>query len=291
MKKKKLQKHCSKVMLCLFAASVTTSCNSDYFIEKSSFNQIDFAPDNKTSIKLLPIELYVGDDYNEVLDFIDSFTRNVLSNPNEAFEFRKNPSEILKKYNLDNIPVDQNSPEIQLIFALSEPEILEAINQNDVNKMLDLLQYKGLLQTNKTKDMHEMVKQLGSLQGANSEITLTRVDADKKSLIAICFAGVLLYVAAATVAETVVIVHSKFAMWGLAESREETIINKVVDKNVIKLWSIAKNNNDNIFDVSDEMNNSVISSANILGEKLQLSKDEIKTISEIGLGTVNNMKK
>lgn len=289
MKKKKFRKHCSKAMLCLVAASIVTSCNNDYLEEKSSFDQIDFAPDNATSISLLPIELYVGEDYNDVLSFIDSFTENILSNPNEALEFRRNPSDVLKKYNLDNISVDRNSPEIQLIFALSEPEILEAINNNDVNKMLDLLQNKGLLQSDKTKNMHDMVSQLEKLRSSSTGIATTRIDNAEKSLVAICLAGVLIYVAAATVAETIVIVHCKFAMWGLVQSAQDTQLNAVLDKNVIKLWAIAKNNDGISYDVSDELHNSVVMTANTLGEKLQLEKDEIRTISDVGLGTVDNV--
>lgn len=289
MKKKKFQKHCSKAMLCLVAASIVTSCNNDYLGEKSSFDQIDFAPDNATSISLLPIELYVGEDYNDVLSFIDSFTENILSNPDEALEFRRNPSDVLKKYNLDNVSVDRNSPEIQLIFALSEPEILEAINNNDVNKMLDLLQNKGLLQSDKTKNMHDMVRQLENLRSSSTGIATTRIDNAEKSLVSVCLAGVLIYVAAATVAETIVIVHCKFAMWGLVQSAQDTQLNAVLDKNVIKLWSIAKNNDGVSYDVSDELHNSVIMTANTLGEKLQLEKDEIRTISDVGLGTVDNV--
>lgn len=289
MKKKKFQKHCSKAMLCLVAASIVTSCNNDYLEEKSSFDQIDFAPDNATSISLLPIELYVGEDYNDVLSFIDSFTENILSNPNEALEFRRNPSDVLKKYNLDNISVDRNSPEIQLIFALSEPEILEAINNNDVNKMLDLLQNKGLLQSDKTKNMHDMVRQLENLRSSSTGIATTRIDNAEKSLVAICLAGVLIYVAAATVAETIVIVHCKFAMWGLVQSAQDTQLNAVLDNNVVKLWAIAKNNDGISYDISDELHNSVIMTANTLGEKLQLEKDEIRTISDVGLGTVDNV--
>lgn len=280
MKNKK--RNYKKIMLSILTTSIAfCSCDSELHKEQD-YSRENFTEDKDEGVTLLPIDIYIGNNYKEKITFIDSFVTNILSNQEEASSFNENKDIVLQKYQLDKIDIDKDSPEIQLLFALTDSEILKAIERNDVKGYMKLLNKKGLFQTEKFKRMM-------SLMNISNTPTTRIVNKPEPDLgpIAICFLGVAIYVGLATVAETYVMVHYKFAMYG-ASTREisQLMTDYVTETNVIRLWQL-KGDNNHIYDITDNLHNSVVQLTTEVAETCDLTKEEQKTLFEITEGTIN----
>lgn len=272
-----------KMILPILTTSVTLySCDSE-FQEVQSLSMENFAEDTENGTVLLPIDIYIGDDYANKILFINSFVTNILSNYEEALLFSKDSDKILQKYKLDEIDLDRNSPEIQLLFALTDSEILKAIENNDVKGYMQLLKKKGLFQTEKFKRMVSLM----NLSNVHTRKDICIPDDNNVSPFIICFLGAGIYVGLATVAETYVMVHHKFAMYG-ATAREisQLMTDHITETNVIKLWQL-KGDSDHTYDITDRLHNSIVQLSADIANVCELTKEEQKTIFEISEGTIN----
>jgi hypothetical protein len=297
--KNKIKQNYKKVVLSLVTTSIgVTSCNLNGDLDDNlkeeeertiGFTINNFAKDEPIGTNLLPISLYVGKEYNTKIKFIDSFVNNILSNHSEALKFKENPCEVLSKYNIENMPIDKNSPEIQILFALADSEILKAIEDNDVKAYFELLKKKNLFQTDKFKKMVS-IYEANEKMGANSKGASSVNQEEVISPVAICFLGVAIYVALATVAETYVMAHHKFAMWGGTIEEVRAVANsELIDENVMKLWSL-KGNIPNTYDLNDPQQNSIIETSFLISESAKLTESEREIVTKISLGTIEKYK-
>ncbi len=275
-----------KVMLSILAASMALySCDSE-IQDTEGLSMENFADDAENGTVLLPIKLYVGDDFSKKVLFMESFVTNILSNHEEALAFNKDSDKILRKYKLDKIDLDRNSPEIQLLFALTDNEILNAIENNDVNGYMQLLQKKGLFQTEKFKRMVSL------MNVPNIPMVKTRMETPDEGFapVTICFLGLAIYVGLATVAETYVIIHNKFAMYGAtSEEISQLMTEHVTDANVLKLWRL-KGNEGHTYDITDRLHNTIVQLTTDIANTCDLTEEEQKTVYEVSKGTINRKK-
>jgi|GEM_PF-4346113 len=280
MKNKKIN-YKKSILPILAASTALYSCNSE-LQETECLSATDFTKDTENGFILLPINIYIGNNYSKDIAFIDSFVTNILSNHEEALAFNEDRDSILKKYKLDGINFDKDNPEIQLLFALTDDEILKAIENNDVNTYIHLLQKKGFFQTEKFKRMISLI--------TTPHPYITRADDLEDSLfpVAICFLGVGIYVALATVAETYVMIHYGFAMYGATtEEISELITEQVTEKNVVKLWQL-RGNDTHTYDITNNLHNAIIKLATDIANINNLTKEEQETIYGVLEGTINH---
>lgn len=165
---------------------------------------------------------------------------------------------------------------------MTDDEILKAIENNDVNTYIHLLQKKGFFQTEKFKRMISLIN--------TPHPYITRADDLEDSLfpVAICFLGVGIYVALATVAETYVMIHYGFAMYGATtEEISELITEQVTEKNVIKLWQL-RGNDTHTYDITNNLHNAIIKLATDIANINNLTKEEQETIYGVLEGTINH---
>lgn len=266
-----------KIILSVLSSSVAFSSCDQAPLDECHFSKENFSANTENGATLLPMHIYLGDDARQKIAFIESFVDNILSNEEEAIAFCNNRELILEKHHLNDISIDRNSPEIQLLFAITDKDILDAIKQNDVKLYMEVLRDKGLFQTDKFKTMTSVL----------SYNTSARVDSSVEfSPVAICALVVAIYVGLATVAETYVMVHTKFAMWGIAESAiEELYMQELVESDTIKLWQLKSSDN-HLYDITDNLQNSIVEMCSDLSSMANLTEEEQKYIFEITKGTI-----
>ena len=134
MKNKKIN-YKKSILPILAASTALYSCNSE-LQETECLSATDFTKDTENGFILLPINIYIGNNYSKDIAFIDSFVTNILSNHEEALAFNEDRDSILKKYKLDEINFDKDNPEIQLLFALTDDEILKAIEKTRADALV-----------------------------------------------------------------------------------------------------------------------------------------------------------
>ena len=255
-----------KFVLSLLATSIGFSSCSQYGMDENCFTMDNFAEDSDEGVNLLPFEIYIGEEYKELIHFTNAFVTHILSDEQEAIAFRDNPKVILEKHNLDDIDVDVKSPEIQIIFALADNDVLSAIQEGDVKRYLKLLVEKDLLQTEKFKRMMSLIDGTYPNTRTQEELAIPPVF--------ICALGVLIYGAVATVYDFVVVAHYDLAIYSASENDLSNMMyDEVTDTTVVNLWK-AKSKNEHMYDLSNAVNNSIAELVMDLSEILELSDEE-----------------
>lgn len=150
MKKKSIKMHLAKVFIALGGTTtIAASCNVT-----PSVGYENFAEDLDEGLQLLPIEVYMPEEVD--IQGIVEFARDAMINPNFKEKFHRNPEGLLKQYGIEYF--DKNSAQIQLLLAGSDPEIIEAIRQNDFHLYLSLLEKKNYLQSDVVVRINNMFK-------------------------------------------------------------------------------------------------------------------------------------
>lgn len=94
MKNKKIN-YKKSILPILAASTALYSCNSE-LQETECLSATDFTKDTENGFILLPINIYIGNNYSKDIAFIDSFVTNILSNHEEALAFNEDRDSILK---------------------------------------------------------------------------------------------------------------------------------------------------------------------------------------------------
>ncbi|MCC8188260.1 MAG: hypothetical protein LIP08_12360, partial [Bacteroides sp.] len=108
---------------------------------------------------------------------------------------------------------------------------------------------------------------------------------DQDALMAICFVVALIYVGVGTVVETVVMAHSKFAMWGETRA-QEYYVNRIIDQNILKLWVFADKPDVQTYNTVDKLYNDIIEVSHHFAEVMALSEETKDNLIRLGLGTL-----
>ena len=116
-------------------------------------NSDNFAKDQDEGLQMLPVDLYLSEEVN--LNGILEFTNDVMSKPDFVQKFYENPEGILKKYGIEEF--DKDSPQIQIILAGADPDVLKAIKDNNFKAYLQILEEKNYLQSDFIQQMNRMV--------------------------------------------------------------------------------------------------------------------------------------
>lgn len=86
----------------------------------------------------------ISDSDARLIDITSKLLADIITEPSIADEFVSNPNEYLSNLGID-YDGDLDAGLIQMAIAASDPEIKEAIQNQDVNYFLDLCEQRGLL--------------------------------------------------------------------------------------------------------------------------------------------------
>lgn len=86
----------------------------------------------------------ISDSDARLIDITSKLLADIIAEPSIADEFVSNPNEYLSNLGID-YDGDLDAGLIQMAIAASDPEIKEAIQNQDVNYFLDLCEQRGLL--------------------------------------------------------------------------------------------------------------------------------------------------
>lgn len=187
MSKNQIKTHVAKVLFALGSLStVAESCSKTAFMPLSSSN---FAADQKYGDSLLPVGVYLPEGYN--IDGIIRFAQDVVNKPGFKNSFYKNPELVLKQYGIESY--DPSSPQIQIILASADPEVMKMIEKHDFRGYLHVLEEKNYLQT-------ETVQKFISIMDSTDPNTKSQMEAELGCVLTIPIALAIAVVVAVEVA-------------------------------------------------------------------------------------------
>lgn len=220
----------SKVKIALMMGSVLfVSCDKETMVElkddKFEFSSKNFAKDRIVSEELYRIEEYLNHDDKILLRSLSRLAKDVYKNPSLAQQFNQDPDSLLSKYGIvPGIELNINSPQIKAIMALSDKEVVEALEQKDFVRYLTLLENKGILTPGSSLSSITIRPKSGGTYGFRSMRDLNSLNDETELSPVVGFillAGALIYVGAisitvvAIVAETWAAVHTSFGAYGV----------------------------------------------------------------------------
>lgn len=152
MKKDDLKMHAAKIFVALGGIStVAASCNKDVL----SCGMESFTSDEDEGISLLPIDLMVSENVN-IQGMVD-FAKDVIASNELQQQFNANPTAVLEQYHISQF--DARSPQIQVLFAMGDSEVLSAIRKNDFDAYLNIMEKKQYLQSDMIKKIKKQMEQ------------------------------------------------------------------------------------------------------------------------------------
>lgn len=228
----------SKVKIALLTGSVLfSSCDKEEMVELKDdnfdFSSKNFAKDRVDSDELYRIEEYFNNDDRILLGALNRLAKDVYKNPSLARQFDQNPDSMLSKYGIaPGIELNVNSPQIKAIMALSDREVVEALEQKDFVRYLTLLENKGILTPGSLLSSMTIRPKLGNTYDLRSMSGMSGLNARHEAEISpvvgfILLAGVLIYAgvvsiaAVAIVAETWAAVHYSAGCMGVSRYADQ----------------------------------------------------------------------
>ena len=141
MKKKKLL--CGTLLVTTMIGMVSCSNSGDYdALSREDFSENVFQKDSSQIVRFDFSSLTQNE--KEELNAFRDFSKAMVSRDfatNNMFKTRA----VTECYNIDTSDMDQSSPLVKIINAMDDPEVVSALQNNDVKKYVSLLEEKGAL--------------------------------------------------------------------------------------------------------------------------------------------------
>ena len=197
----KTNKFITNSVVAITSTSVLLSSCDGYFIN------YDFVDETKLpSMWEHAIEIPLSEKDQKYLEFLDKLGNEILKEPQVAKEFSENPAAYLSKYGYEgDIDLDENM--MRMVLALGDEQINEAIRNNDIAKVVALMEQKGLLNNTYTNLSltEEQIEEINRLIGLNKE-TRTNIVDDKYE--AVLIAVTAIYAVALFISQAVAVYNA-----------------------------------------------------------------------------------
>ena len=232
MEKKSLIKYLSLMGLTL----VGTSCEKQENLFETSGNcPTPLTSTQPTKVGFTPImELSLPDSINNHVIALSMLAYDVFDNPTMAESFSLDPQGYLQSKGLRDCIIDLNSVEVKAILALGDSEIKRAIESNDLDGFLRLLESKKYISVN-TNYYSSMTRYICSQVKENKAILGDLPEINEKSPV---WLAALVFVAAVAV-----------YVWFVIDMAVEVACTQSADRGtfdnpVLKIWGLKNNIND-----------------------------------------------
>lgn len=221
----------TKIVAGTLASSIFASSCSEGFVEKEEFLKSEQKGSEDVNNALISMNVETNPEFAKYVDFLGKLSSEIISNPEVAKKFVKQPELYLKKFGY-NESVNLDDPIMRIVIALGDEEILNTIKNNDVDTFLSLLEKKNLLSNNEMEDANvQIYKSVRLLNNSNNGIAKsllkTQIQRDK-ALVAL--------VAVAVIAVAAMAVSVVTFFWTVG--RNANIQNLYANEPVLGVWNM-----------------------------------------------------
>ena len=138
----KSNKHITRLVTGLTGTSIIAQSCSGFYMEDYQVVEKDL-----TDIGASAIQIKLSTKDIQYLHFLDKIGNDIITNPEIAHEFAKDPQLYIQKYGYnEDVDIEENM--LKLILALGDYEINRAVKNGDIKSFLNLLKNKNLLNNN-----------------------------------------------------------------------------------------------------------------------------------------------
>ena len=155
----KRNKYVTKIVAGTVATSIlANSCTPALIGDNSKLKEEDAiylknANSNDWGDIAIPISFNLHSEDANYMFFLQKLAMDIINDPQTAQKFMENPAEFLDRYDC-NIPINLDEETLKLVLALGDPDINDAIKNNDVSLFLDLCKEKDLFVSNDNAFSH-----------------------------------------------------------------------------------------------------------------------------------------
>lgn len=219
--------------------------------------------------KALPINVTINDQQREYLIFLQTLAQDILLDSTIAKSFISNPQEYIrsKGYTSENINID--SKLTQIILALADNEICNAIESGNISSYLNLLKEKGLIDNISISELNQLKDYTSTL---NKAMSMSGADQELVSASFFAFAAAVL-VGVAAVVWAVIIEHFGLAnavtaatvlAWTVGAVTSGTSIrthsDAIMTTKVMKIWNLKSQDPYSTYMVADQFTSKTVDS-------------------------------
>lgn len=142
----RLNKYVTQIVAGTVSSSILLSSCTPVNIDENVYSTLAVGADDVIGEPLLPISVNLNPEDALYIQALSKFARDIIRDRNVAAKFKENPSEVLKGYGYLGI-INLDDSLMNLIVALGDRDIHDAIIRKDVKKFLSLCIDKGLLRS------------------------------------------------------------------------------------------------------------------------------------------------
>ena len=208
---------------------------------------------NQQKVGFTPIaELDLPDEIDNQIIALGTLAANIFENPDVAQTFSNNPQEYLNSIGLGNTILDINSVEVKTLLALGDNDIRMALQNDDLQLFITLLQNKNYLSMNNnyiSSDLENyLIKQYNLDPDLQKHIKEFPMITKQQSFVFGPVAWVIAVVAEAVAAAYNVVVSVNFGFWINVATEVNTCgtvgVATQLNNPVLKIWGLSKNEGD-----------------------------------------------
>ena len=246
----KTNKHLTKVVTGVVSASTLASSCIPNFGGNDCIYNVNPSNDDELGRMAIPISVELSEENVKYMAFLQKLSSDIIREPNIAKEFAKDPEKFAERYGYD-APISLDEGMLNLVLALGDEKINDAIKNNDIRLFYDLCKEKGLFKLDSNlkelinkEDAIKMLEKMGFNTSNKEEFT----EAIFVNIPFICIAiAVLVAVVYAVAYDEIETEGSDKGKGKWKDSQMEALI---ADNPILNIWTL-KNKYDKTFIVVD----------------------------------------
>jgi hypothetical protein len=232
-----------------------------------NINEKELASNRNFDNIAIPLDIYISEEEEKFIVFIDYLINQIFNNPEEAAKFAQNPDGYIKAHGFEDVAINMDDSILQFILALADKDIISAIQNNDFATFFQLCKEKSLIKSINANEQN-YIKQIIE----NNYKELTKDEILRTSAVVFFVAAVVgvavfvwavavTHVAAANVAAVATAVSyaaavsAKTVTTGEPEkpdTQKPKNMPKVTDDHLLKLWMLKNDNTTSIYQFLNE---------------------------------------
>lgn len=291
----RVKKHIKNVLLYMTSAStLLASCDAGYYAEELLSSDEHFAANEKEGVELLPIDIYIDAPTKQkmanISQFASQFAHDVASQQGGIIdEMNSNPQAVLDRYGLSDFNLDRNSLEVQAILALGDPEVQASLQNGDFRRYIQVLNEKGLLQSDKVEQITKILQDPGcSIQSREADAWFVPFP-----VVALALAVVSAAVYAGMVLWTESYVYGANSLGDVQESETSLevmyAIERITNDSAMRLWIDANSRKFRYYSLANDENNKLVDVVMSSLETTDLSEREKEKILQLCSGVYKSI--
>jgi len=226
---------------------LVSSCTKDaLFINNRDIENVNITRLNQNrseNVEILPIH-YTSDEF-EYFNFLNQLASDIMSDPNIAKQFLDDPNTYLQQNGFGDIKIKMDDAMLKFVIALSNEEIVRAIENNDIQQFLSLMKKYDLISLVNNSDTERIIKLINENPELKNFNGMEKTSVVAFAAIVVVGAIVAVWAVAVTHAVTVNVAAAATvfaAFWAVAGAIDAQP-KLDGDDYLIKLWRMKNDNN------------------------------------------------